>query len=97
MLKRSWQAAERRVGKPRPASGARWFAKGDVVTPAGELAQCKATDKKQYTLKLAELRQIEEQAAAEDREPLFVVEFRTPQGPVAYEIRRHFPAKANQR
>ncbi len=91
MLRRTWQKAERRVGKPRPASGALWFAKGDVVTNDGSLAQVKATHKKSYSLKLAELQQIENQAAGEDREAIFVISFETSQGPIMYKIQRFWP------
>jgi hypothetical protein len=85
---------ERRVakmtgGRTRPASGARWFAKGDVKTPT-HLLQVKATTKKQYTLRLADLQEIERQAAAEDKEAAMIVEFTTPQGRLTYRIERHY-------
>ena len=86
--------AEKRVarllgGCTRPASGARWFAKGDVGTKDG-LAQVKSTRKKQYTLKLKDLQLIERQALAENRAPSFILEFDTPNGRFLYRVERFF-------
>jgi hypothetical protein len=77
-------AAEKRVAKltdsrRTPASGSKWFAKGDLKSPT-ELIEVKATAKKVYALKLATLRKIEDEAAAQDREASLVVEFSGPQG-----------------
>jgi hypothetical protein len=85
-------AAEKRVakatgGRTQPGSGSRWHAKGDVKTPAW-LGQVKATAKKTYSLKLADLQAIEAQAAATNREPMFLIEFTTPQGRVTYAVTR---------
>lgn len=76
-------------GRMRPASGARWFAKGDVVTDT-HLMQVKATASKQYSLKLADLRLIEEQAAGEDKEAAMIIEFNTPQGRFHYKVERYY-------
>lgn len=76
-------------GRTRPASGARWHAKGDVVTTT-HLLQIKATTKKQYVLKLADLQTIERQAAGEDRDAAMVIEFNTLQGRYHYKVERYY-------
>lgn len=85
-------AAEKRVAKltdsrRTPASGARWHSKGDIKNDT-DLTEVKATAKKSYSLKLATLRKIEEEAAAQDREAALVVEFSTPRGRFTYRITR---------
>jgi hypothetical protein len=87
-------AAEKRVAKltdsrRTPASGARWFSKGDLRNET-QLMEVKATAGKSYSLKLATLRKIEEEAAAEDREGSLVVEFSTPKGRFMYRITRMY-------
>lgn len=68
-------------GSGIPNSGALWFAKGDLNIPVAFcgfnsiLVQNKSTDKKSYTLKLADLIEIEDQALIDDKAPMFRVEF----------------------
>lgn len=86
-------AAEKRVAKltgsrRQPGSGSRWYGKGDLKSQS-ELIEVKATARKSYILKLATLRKIEREAAAQDRDPLFVIEFTTPQGRVLYKVERY--------
>lgn len=90
-------AAEKRVAKltgsrRTPASGAKWFAKGDLSN-ATHLIEIKATARKSYTLKLDTLLKIEREAAAQDREPRFILEFSTPQGRVTYEVKKVYKEK----
>lgn len=92
MLRRRWVRAERDVakqvgGRTVPASGATWKARGDVSTPS-TLIQVKSTEKASYVLKLSDLAQIEQQAAAANKEPQLVVEFITPSGRRRYVIER---------
>lgn len=87
-------AAEKRIAKltgsrRQPASGARWHAKGDLKNQT-ELIEVKATAAKQYVLKLATLRKIEEEALSEDRDPSLFVEFATAQGRFVYRIQRFY-------
>lgn len=81
--------ADKIGGRCQPGSGNRWFAKGDVKTDT-HLIQVKATTAKSYSLTLKELEEIEKQAAAVDREPLFIVEFTTPTGVRKYKIERQW-------
>lgn len=59
-------------GRTTPASGALAI-KGDVQT-RGELIEAKTTAKTQYTLKLKDLRKLEEQARGAGKLPVFVIE-----------------------
>ena len=86
-------AAEKRVAKltgsrRQPASGSRWHARGDLKSKE-HLTEVKATARKSYTLKLATLRKIEREAAAQDRDPAFLLEFVTPQGRFLYKVMRY--------
>jgi hypothetical protein len=92
MLKRRWQRAERDVathagGRTVLASGATWKAKADVSTPT-HLIQVKSTEKRSYVLKLSDLALIEQQAAAANKAPRFVIEFITPNGRRRYVIEK---------
>lgn len=75
------KAAKKYGGTTTPASGAMWFAKGDIGVNKdicgfkGLLIENKETSKKSYSLKLAEIDQIEEQALMEDQLPVFRVDF----------------------
>lgn len=94
MLKRRWQRAERQVaeregGKTVLASGATWKARGDVVTPT-HVIQVKSTEKRSYILKLDDLAQIEQQAAAANKDARFIIEFVTPNGRICYAIERNW-------
>lgn len=94
LLRQRWRKAEEQIaklegGRTTPATGAMWFAKGDVKSKE-RLVQVKSTQKKSYSLKLTDLDQIERQAAAADLEPSLVIEFQTPQGKRRYEVLRYF-------
>lgn len=72
-------AAEKRVAKltgsrRTPASGAKWYGKGDLKN-ATHLTEVKATARKSYTLSLKTLLKIEREAASQNREASLVVEF----------------------
>ena len=94
LLRSKWRKAEEKVakledGRTTPATGAMWFAKGDVKS-ATLLVQVKSTRKKSYSLKLTDLDAIEKQAAAADLDPALVIEFDTPQGKRRYEVLPYF-------
>lgn len=87
-------AAEKRVAKltgsrRQPASGARWHSRSDLKSKT-QLIEVKATAKKSYTLKLQTLLKNEREALAEDRDPLFVIEFTTPTGRVLFKVERFY-------
>lgn len=65
-------------GRAVVQSGSGW-SKGDVET-AAELIECKHTEKKSYSLKLAELLRAARQAILADRRMVFEVEFTQPDG-----------------
>jgi hypothetical protein len=91
-------AAEKRVAKltnsrRTPGSGSRWSQKGDLKNIT-HLTEVKATASKSYTLKLKTLLKIEREAAAQDREPSFVIEFTDPGGRHHYfNVERHYGRK----
>jgi hypothetical protein len=87
-------AAEKRVatltgGRTRPASGALWFAKGDVATK-NNLMQVKTTKRKQYNVRLKDLQTLETQALACNKEPVFILEFDGKNGRVMYAIQKFY-------
>jgi hypothetical protein len=87
-------AAEKRIAKlthsrRTPASGAKWFARGDLSSPS-HLTEVKATKSKSFVLKLSTLQKIEREAAAQNREPVFVIEFTTPHGRITYHVQRFY-------
>ena len=75
------KAAKRYGGTLKPASGALWVAKGDISVKKdimgfrGLLIQNKETSKKSYTLKLEQVKEIEEQALMEDLIPVFRISY----------------------
>jgi hypothetical protein len=87
-------AAEKRLARltgatRTPASGGRWFAKADLQS-ASHLFESKTTQKKSYSLKLDALLKVEAEAAAQNREPLFVLEFDTPTGRHVFSVQRFY-------
>lgn len=64
-----------------PASGATWVHKGDIKTSTpifgyrGMLFQNKKTGKKSYAIKETEMDELEDQAIADSRMPVFRIEF----------------------
>lgn len=64
----------------QPASGSKWYAPGDVITP-DILAECKShpvssKGAKQHTIRRQELQKITEEAALSGRMPLYVFQFK---------------------
>ena len=72
------QAARSYGGRATPASGSR-DTKGDVET-ATELIECKHTERKSFSLKLAELMRAATQAILASKRMVFEVEFTQPDG-----------------
>lgn len=60
-------------GSRNVMSGAGWSKKADVRTN-DFLIEAKTTERKSYSLKLSELREIRKQALLDDRIPLFMIE-----------------------
>lgn len=64
--------AVRLKGRRQPGSGNTLFAKGDVKTEKFLISN-KSTEKKQFSLRLSDWVEIENQALKEGREPLMVI------------------------
>jgi len=68
--KQEKRTAETYKGSRQPASGAGWMRKNDVRSE-NLLIECKLTENmKSYTVKFAELRELEVRAISEDRLPV---------------------------
>lgn len=67
-------SSELRRGRLVPASGSKWYAKGDVATDEW-LIECKRTDKKQFTLKHEMLLKHKLLAGKEGKFPMWQFEF----------------------
>lgn len=76
-LRQEHEWAERWGGQTTPGSGNGDKFKADVRT-AIHLIELKYTKAQQFTLKLADLRRIEQQALLDGRDPVFGVEFTGP-------------------
>lgn len=73
--------AEELNGRVQVASGATRFEKGDVRVRGNVRAECKTTSKSSYTLKLAELKKIQNEAISGGLEvPVMQIEFQGPGG-----------------
>lgn len=72
------QAARSYGGRATPASGSR-DAKADVET-ATELIECKHTERKSYSLKVADLLKLARQAVLASKRMVLEVEFTQPDG-----------------
>jgi len=80
------EAARSYGGRATPASGSR-DVKGDVYTD-NELIECKHTERKSYSLKVADLLKLAKQAIMVGRRMVLEVEFTDPMGlhPVRYVV-----------
>lgn len=77
-MKQPWEKQESRLanllgGERNAGSGNGWSRKNDVRSPQF-LVEAKWTGKKSFSLKLAELRQLEHNAAIENRTPVLSIE-----------------------
>lgn len=87
VAKRLAKASEYRL---QPASGSKWYAPGDVITP-DILAECKshpisAKGAKQHTIRRDELVKIADEAALSGRMPLYAFKFKD--DPTIYAVLR---------
>lgn len=71
------RTAEEIGGRRTPGSGNQWHSKADVNAER-VLVECKYTDGKSYTLKVADLLKLRTQAARVGKNPAFQIQF--PQG-----------------
>ena len=72
--KREQKFAKEIGGTRRPASGALWFKKEDVIDNK-KLYQIKTTTKKTATVRLTDLQKLEEHAIIEHKIPIYVIDF----------------------
>jgi len=76
-FKNERKVAKRYSGKVKPGSGSKWYSKEDVYTnqelfeTKGLLIQNKYSDKKSMSIKMEDMKKLEENALKEDRLPVF--------------------------
>jgi len=93
-VKKPWEKQESRLanltgGERQPGSGNGWARKNDVRSRRlGVLIEAKWTKYRSFILKLDVLRQLEHNAAVENRTPVFCVEFKDRHGTRRYVVLR---------
>jgi hypothetical protein len=89
--RKPWERQESRLagvtGTRNAGSGNGWVRKADVRRWVW-LIEAKWTAAKSFSLKLIDLKTLEHQAALDNREPMFAIEFRERIGPGHYKAHR---------
>ena len=83
--KQEQSAAKRHGARRQKGSGAMDHAKGDFRDPGKVRGECKFTRAKSFSLKLADLMKLEEQATLGER-PVFEIEFQGQQPVMRYVV-----------